>query len=218
MAKNPLLPQRACRSGRAGFTLVEVLIAIGLLLIMAVSLMATLTLASRYTRLNSNAIAAKNIAQSYFERMAIDDFKNVDADHYPNIDYDAEPPVWLDHALDIRCKVEFSFSGFGELTDASASNLTDNNILWTTGQWNSDTVFLVAGAGAGQHATIDNNTPNTLHLVDSLSVAPKKGTKYMINYGKTVRITTYWQYMGKEYSQTIESLVPNYRNSADFGF
>jgi hypothetical protein len=39
----------------------------------------------------------------------------------------------------------------------------------------------------------------------------------MINNGKTIEITTTWQYRGKEYSQTIESLVVNYRGE-ELGF
>lgn len=202
----------------AGFTLVEVMVAAVLLVILAVAMLTTMTVASQMTRLNCNAIAAKNIAQGYFERMAIDDFADVGPTLYPDIDYDSNPPVWLDQALNIRCKVTFKFKGFGTLENSSANNLTDAKADWDKDEWSGDTVFLISGTGAGQFAIIDFNTPNTLHLAGSLAVAPKKGTKYLINHGKTVEITTTWLYLGKQHTQMIESLIINYRNSPNLGF
>jgi hypothetical protein len=42
--------------------------------------------------------------------------------------------------------------------------------------------------------------------------------KYLINNGKTVQITTTWEYMGQEYSQTIRSLIVNRKNTKELGF
>lgn len=199
--------QGSLRSGGRGFSLVEVMVAAALLAAIAMSILATMTYASQVTRLNGYAITAKNIAQGFFERMQIDNFENVSAENYPDIEYDSNPPVWLDQALGIRCQVRFRFTGFGEITNASANNLTDNNMGWEKDEWNGNTVFLTEGQGAGQFAEIDFNTPNTLHLVGSLEIAPKKGTKYMINNGKTVQITVSYVFRGKTYSQAISSLI-----------
>jgi type II secretory pathway pseudopilin PulG len=221
---NRMRPQRLTKPYRGhsdlshGFTLVEVMLATLFLAILTVGMLTGITFASRTTRLNGNAMAAKNIAQGYFEAMAIDDFADVGPANYPDIDYNSNPPVWLDEALNIRCRVQFKFKGFGTLENATASNLTDTNMQWEPNEWAGDVVCLVSGQGAGQFVTIDSNTLNTLHLLENLDVVPNNGTKYMINNGKTVEITTTWQYMGKEYSQTIESLVVNYRNSANLGF
>ena len=201
-----------------GFTLVEVMVASLMLALLSVAMFTGSTFASRMARINSNAIAAKNVAQGYFERMAIDNFANIGPTQYPDINYDSVPPVWLDRAMDIRCRIQFSFKGFGTLTNASANSLTDSNSIWETDEWAGDMVYLISGAGAGQFAQINTNTPSTLQLATALAVAPLAGAKYMINNGKTVEITTTWRYLGKEYSQTIESLVNNYRNSSNFGF
>lgn len=203
---------------RRAFSLVEVLVAMTLLLLISSSVITALIFASRLTRLSSNAIAAKNIAQGFFEKMAIDDFKNVGPTNYPNIDYDSNPPFWLDRAAGINCQIQFQFSGFGTVTNGSANNITDNAAGWEKDQWVGDTLCIVSGPGMGQTAVITGNTPNTIHHTD-LDTAPKKGAKYLINNGKTVQITTTWKYMGKEYSQTIRSLIVNRKNNTeDMGF
>ncbi len=209
-------PSRSQRK-RRGFSLVEVLVAMALLLLMSASVISAFVFASRLSRLSSNAIAAKNIAQGFFEKMAIDEFKNVGPTQYPDIEYDSVPPLWLDRAVDIRCKVQFEFSGFGTIENGSANNITDAKALWEHNQWVGDTLCIVSGPGMGQMATIETNTPNTIHHTD-LTYAPKKGAKYLINNGKTVQITTTWEYMGKEYSQTIRSLIVNRKNTKDLGF
>ena len=67
-------------------------------------------------------------------------------------------------------------------------------------------------------ATVAFNTPNTLHLEEALTYAPHQSTRYMINNGKTVEVTTSWTYRGREYRQTVESLVVNGRNAGSLGF
>lgn len=203
---------------RRGFSLVEVVVACFILSIIALSVIGGLQYASHTARLNTNAMVAKNIAQGYLERMMIDDFDRVDAAHYPDIDENSQPPVYIDQKLNIRCKVSFAFSGFGTLTNASVNNLTDNNIHWPPDAWNGDTVFLVSGDGAGQSAQINNNTVNTLHLVGTLAYKPSNGTGYLINNGKTVEVTTTWTYRGREYRQTLESLIVNTRSKKGLGF
>lgn len=196
---------------RSGTTLVEMVVSAFLLAIISLSLIGTLIFASSMTRLNGHAVVARNVTQSFIERMQMDDFDHIDATTYPDIDYNANPPVWLDHALGITCRVQFVFKGFGTLEDSSANNLTDATAAWAQDEWAGDTVFLTSGIGAGQYALIDSSTPNTLHLPESLDVAPRKGTQYLINNGKTVQITVSWRYRNKTYSQTSNALIINYR-------
>ena len=214
-----LLHEDHCgRSSRSGFTLVEVMFAMAILAFLALGILSALTFASHMTRLNTNAIAAKNIAQGYFEKMAIDEFRDIGPTHYPDIDDDSNPPQYLDHAMDIRCRVQFAFKGFGTITNASTSNLTDSAVNWQSNEWAGDTVFIVSGQGASQFEQIASNSASTLSLADTLAVAPYPGAKFMINNGKTVEITTTWEYRGRQYSATVESLIVNYRNSAQLGF
>ena len=203
---------------RYGFSLLEVIISMTLLVLISVSIITSLMFSYRITRVNTNAIASKNIAQGFFEKMAIDTFANVDPQYYPNIAYDNDPPVWLDEAMNMSCRVEFAFKGFGTTEGGSLSSLIDNDTNWETNEWAGDTVYLVGGKGIGYFAPIISNSVNTIHLGDTLDVSPDTTTKYMINNGKTVEITTTWEYYGKSYSQTIESLVVNYRGDSNLGF
>ena len=75
-----------------GFSLIEVMIAIAILAIMIFSMISSMVFSARATRFNTNSIAAKNVAQGYFERMAIDTFANVGSAQYPDVDYDSNPP------------------------------------------------------------------------------------------------------------------------------
>lgn len=200
------------RSGRRAFTIVEVVIAMALLVILAFGTMASLMFASRASRINTNSIAAKNIAQGFFEQMAIADFGTLNSVSRPNISENDDPPVFLDEDMDIRCSVEFVFNGWGVLTAATRTALTDTRQNWAPNEWAGDYVFIVEGRGAGQYARVASNTANTLYLDGSLDVTPGTDSFYLMNNGITVEITTSWSYLGRRYSETIESLVPNYRN------
>jgi len=203
---------------RYGLSLLEVIISITLLVLISVSIITSLMFSYRITRVNTNAIAAKNIAQGFFEKMAIDTFANVGPQHYPNIDYDNVPPVWLDEAIGIPCRADFAFKGFGTAEGGSLTSFIDNDAGWETNEWAGDTLYLVVGKGLGHFAPIISNSASTLHIGDTLAVSPDTTTKYMINNGKTVEITTTWEYCGKSYAQTIESLIVNYRGDSDLGF
>lgn len=214
--------------GEAAFTLVEVMIATMVFAVMVFAMMSSVVFSSRTTRLNTNALAAKNVAQGYFERMTIDVFANVNppADGfyappnggYADVDYDDNPPVWLDEGLGIRCRVEFDFKGYGRVTSGSSVSIRDDRAVWESNEWVGDAVYLIDGAGTGQYAEIRSNTSNTLNFSESFRFPPNSSTRYMINNGKTVEVTTTWQYMGRDYSQTIESLIINYLNDEDLGF
>lgn len=206
-------------SKNKGFTLTEILIALAILAYAIGGVIAGVVFSMRLTRLNTNAIIAKNITQSYFERMHSDVFSNVDSVNYPDIGYESMPPVWLDEALDIRCKVDFSFKGFGRAEGGSGSTLLDNQAQWETNEWAGARLYLVGGNGVGQYRTIASNNANTLTVSGApFQPRPTSGTAYMINNGKTVEIKTTWMYMGREYSQSIRSLIVNHRNDGNLGF
>lgn len=210
------------------FTLTEVMVAMLVFAILAIAMTTTAMFSLRITRLNTNSIAAKNIAQGFFERMAIDEFANVNPPAnavfaptnggYADIADDAADPVWLDEALGIPCAVDFEFKGYGRATAGTGNSLTDATAEWETDEWAGDVLYIVDGRGAGQFATITSNTGDTLTLAGNLAFSPDNSTRYMINNGKTVEITTRWTYLGREYSQTIESLVVNYRGANNIGF
>ena len=185
----------------------EVAIALPILAIVSLALVSAVVFASRLGRIVSNQIAAKNIAQSYFERMAIDDFADVTPQNYPSVTLTTSPPLYLDRLRNSKCSVDIVITGYGTAESGTANTIEDNEGNWTTNEWAGNTLFLVHGAGRGQRAPIIGNTANTLTVNGTFSPPPTAGTQYRINGGKTVRITTRWNYLGKEYREKIESLV-----------
>jgi len=192
---------------RRGFYLLEILIAFPILAFVSFALVGVTIYASQVSRIVANEIAAKNIAQSYFERMAIDDFENVTPENYPSVTMATSPPLYLDSVRKTRCTVDIVITGYGTAEGGSPNSLTDNDADWEPGEWVGNTLLLVGGTGRGQRAQIIANTEHTLTVSGVFSPAPASDTEYMINGGKTVRITTRWRYRNKVYTATIQSLV-----------
>ncbi len=218
---------------QAGFTLVEVMIAVLIVAIVTTTVISSIMFTSRATRLNSNRSAAVNVAQGFIERLQADNFANVGpppdarnqppAGGYANIDFNSNPPVYLDEALNVRCRIVFRFTGYGRATAGGSTSLTDATVAgtaaaWRSDEWKGDTLFIVSGRGAGQFAQISGNTATNLTLASALNPAPDATSVYMINNGKTVEVTTTWEYLGKSYSETMESLIVNYRSAVVLGF
>lgn len=202
----PLLFSRAEGNQRA-LSLIEVVISTVILGLMTSSIITSIVFTSRTARVNSNAFAAKNIAQGYFERMAVDNFTSVTKQYYPDVNYDSNPPVYLDQGLGITCKVTIDIKGFGTVTQASANSITDANAKWNWNEWKNDTLYITAGRDLGEFVQIDSNTSQTLILQKKFFRIPDTTTEYMINNGKTVMIITEWKYIDKTYTQSVESLV-----------
>lgn len=202
-------------------SLIEVMVAVALLAFMSSAIVGSLYFSSRATRLNTNAVMAKNIAQGVFERMYIDRFSNIGPTNYPSIPENANPPVWLDEEMGIRCAVTISFKGFGVVSASGSNSLTDSTANWDNNEWAGGAVYLADGQGMGQYARIESNTADTLNLASGTNFNPSPlggDTRYMINNGKTVRVQTTWTYQGRSYQQAIESLIPNHRNESNLGF
>jgi type II secretory pathway pseudopilin PulG len=216
---------RRFQKSKRGITLFEVLIASSILAMVSVTVLSTMTFSNKSTRLNTNAVMAKNIAQGYFEKMNSDFFAEVHPGNpdYTDITKNSADPVYLDEYLDMKCAIDFDFRGFGIAEGATVNSLTDSSKIpgmgdWETDEWKGHNLYLVDGDGLGQHAEITGNTADTLSYIgNAFAKQPAAGTKYMIDNGKTVRITTNWEYMGKSYDETIGSLIINYRNEADQG-
>lgn len=222
----------SARRNHRGVTLVEIVISMLMLALLSITVISSVIFSSRGARLNTNALAAKNIAQGWFERMAADDFGNVTPPDntasggiwnptgagYEDIPTTSATPVWLDRALGIPCAVDFAFKGFGIASGGGSSSLTDSSVSWETDEWEGDTLYLIDGTGSGQHAEITSNSATSLSIDGTFTVPPDNTTKYLINNGKTVEITTTWFYQGEPFTQTVESLIINYRNDEDFGF
>lgn len=190
-----------------GFSLLEIMIALPILALVSLAVVSAVIFSSRLSHIVCNKVAAKNIAQSYFERMAIDDFEDVTPENYPSVSVASTTPIYLDHVVGIKCAVDIEITGYGTAESGSGNSLTDSDASWETNEWTGNTLFLVSGKGSGQLAKITANTADTLTLEGTLDPAPDATTEYMINGGKTVRIKTLWRYMDKPYTETIESLV-----------
>ena len=190
-----------------GFSLLEIATALPILAFVSLAVVSAIVFASRASRIVANQIAAKNIAQSFFERMAIDEFTSVTLANYPSITLNSSPPLYLDFVRGSKCAVDIVITGYGYADSGTATTLVDNDAAWQPNEWVGNTVFLVHGQGRGQRRRIINNTAHTLVLDSDLSPPPASNTYYLINGGKTVRITTRWRYLGKDYRARIESLV-----------
>jgi len=216
-----------------GFSLVEVMVAVSILGIVTTAVVSSITFTSQSNRLNSNREAAINVAQGMIERLQADTFTNVgppaDSKNQPSnggyakIDYTSNPGVYLDEALGIKCQVAFRFTGYGRATGGGTNSLTDSTVTGTTAQWKADewkgdTLFIISGRGVGQFSQISGNSASSLTLKTALNPAPDATSVYMINNGKTVEVTTTWQYRGKDYSETVEALIVNYRSATTLGF
>lgn len=202
----------------SGTTLLEVLIAMVILALLSLTVISLLIFSAAVTRINSNSVAAKNIAQGVFERMYIDEFAEINPTNYPDIAVNDPNPVFIDEALDIRAVVSLEFRGVGIAEGGTASSLRDDDADWEAGEWVGNNLFIVNGTSVGASRPITANTNNTLTLGGaSLSLAPDDTTQYMINNGKTVNVTVSWAYRGENYEQTIQSLIPNYRDEENLG-
>jgi len=201
------IPRSATDRSTGGFSLLEIMITLPILAICSLALVSVTVFASRLSRIVCNQVAAKNIAQSYFERMAIDDFSHVTSANYPSVTLTSSPPLYLDHVRKSKCTVDILITGYGTANSGSANSLVDNTANWTPNEWVGNMLLLTHGTGRGQRARIIGNTVNTLTVDTALNPPPASDTQYAINGGKTVRITTRWSYLGKEYRARIESLV-----------
>ena len=221
-----LLNHRSRRMKRRAVSLIEVLVASGILAFSTTGIIAGLVFNYRITRINTNAMMAKNIAQGYFEQMNADTFANIHPSNYPDkLESDETDPVWLDRDLGIQCEVDFNLNGFGRLDNMTGDSLTDSTKItgmddWETNEWVGSYVYIVEGPGRGQFRKIISNTDDTLKLGgEPLSPLPEDQDAYLINFGKTVEITTRWHYVRSEpYVQSVESLIVNHRMEQDLGF
>jgi len=195
------------RAANRGFSLMEIVIVMPMLAIISLALISVVTFASRLSRIVSNQIVAKNIAQSYFERMAIDNFADVTPANYPSATLVSSPPLYLDSVRRSRCSVDIRITGYGTATGGSANTLVHAGADWAPNEWAGDTLLVIGGTGRGQRAQIVSNTADTVALAATLSPTPTSGTCYAINGGKTVQIQTHWRYLNKSYDAKIESLV-----------
>ena len=225
---------RQPRPSRVAFTLVEVMVAVGVFAMIAVAILSAQTFASRAARINANNLSARNLAQKYLEQMTA--MAATISNAYPTTGkdpFDVDPITGgtfirtayntartevLDTALNINATVTFTFKGDGYLTAASSTVLTDSSASWTSNEWQGNTVFIVSGTGAGAYAKIASNTANTLTLSTALSlngvaVVPSTSTSaspiynYRINNGLTVVVTVTWPYRGRTYSVNLKGLL-----------
>ncbi|MCX7044476.1 MAG: prepilin-type N-terminal cleavage/methylation domain-containing protein [Candidatus Sumerlaeota bacterium] len=204
---------------KRGFTLIEVAIAAAVLTLVSISLISSYIYSSRATRLNTNFILAKNLAHSYFEKMMIDKFADVNPSNYPNVDRAASTSntVYIDQALGIKASVTFVFKGFGRASGGGGSSLTQSDQTWVANEWKNNTLYIVDGLGRGAYRTIAGNSANSLTLGGAAIPSLNGTTRYMINNGKTIEITITWDYMKRAYSSSTRSLVVNRYNDPNLG-
>ena len=190
-----------------GFSLVEVMIAIPILAIAMLVIVYSLLNASLVSKVVSNKIAAKNVAQGILEKMTLHGYDNVTPANYPNIEYDSPNPMYLDEVNQTKCRVIIRITGYGTASAGSSSTLENSSADWIINEWAGDTLFIIGGRGWGQIATISSNNEDTLTLDSPLIYAVDGTSQYLINGGKTIEITTEWKYKSKIYQETVRSAI-----------
>lgn len=197
-----------------GYTFVEIFIAIVLFSIVTLAFLPWFQQSGKLGKVVAQEITAKNIAQGLLEKMLSDNYENVTTTNYP------EPgeTYYIDQVLGIPANISITIKGDGMVSYATDSTLTDETASWEENEWAGSTVLIIEGTGRGQRALITSNTTNTLSITTNLSgsgatpwnTTPDNTSHYLINGGKTVKITVSWEYQGKNYSRQIIGLVPYY--------
>jgi hypothetical protein len=198
---------------RRGISLVSTVIGITLATVLLVTNAASLMYSARTARVISYRLAARNVVQGVLEFMmasAYSDITQSDVDAW----LAANPDILvLDSLNGMTCEMDVEVVDEFTVTSATGTSLTASTASWETNEWTGNTVFITAGKGQGQRASITSNTSNT--LVTSLLgfsqtswiSTPIAGSRFLINGGKTARITASFDFRGVTYTETVEGLV-----------
>lgn len=112
------------------------------------------------------------------------------------------------------------------ITPADGGEIEDGLVGWQPNEWAGALLCIydpiAANSGNQRKARasvrIASNTVNQLILADPLPFAPSNTMAYMIDDGKTVQVTTRWQFQGQWRRQSMRGLIANYRDSLNLGF
>ena len=110
-----------CFQGQTGLTLLEVLVAVGILGFIGVALMTALDTNSRAVRTLDEQVTAANLATAYFEVIRSSVYDNTSPGEYSSVGDNITKP--LDYSVDIE--VDYSNDG---TTWVSSANRTDEKL------------------------------------------------------------------------------------------
>lgn len=199
-----------------GVTLVEIMIALGVVSVISVFFMTSIIFTIRQTRENRDHLNAVQIMNYQMGLLKVAQFGplgepagSVPTWESQNFGFrDANPRQIQGDPIDPRStvyNVSFEFSGWGIVQSATDTSVTvtipSNHRAWTANQWANDYVSIIPAVGRAQIARIVSNNANTLTITTDLSGLrsserwdrlPAAGDVVRINDGKSVLVTVRW--------------------------
>lgn len=205
------------RKGK-GFTLIEVIISVGILGLASSVFISSLYFSGKIARNTTLRVVARNIARGIAEEIRADNYDNVTTANYCDIPSSSPDAYYIDEEMNIKCDVTIDIKGLGQVSGAAWDTLRDSAASWQPNEWQGNVVFITNGQGRGQRALITSNTPDTLNVTLDLSgnssenwtILPNTTSEYAINGGKTVVITVTYQYRDRSYQETLTLLKIRY--------
>jgi hypothetical protein len=190
------------------------MIAIALLAILMLTNVATLIYSARTARINSYRMAARNVVQGVLEQMYAHPYDEVTQTNFPSIPLSDPNAEILDSINDLRCDLTVEIEGERQATSANSNNIHCTTANWETDRWAGDTVFITGGRGFGQRARIVSNNATTLQISllgfpgqTEWITTPNATSTFLINGGKTVRVSASFTFRDRVYSEMVEGLV-----------
>lgn len=208
-----------------GFTLIEAIIALSILLLVSLSFFASLLASSRSAQVGRANIYAIQLMDRILEELRAADFDNLGntvtgaAENRFNSNQTFN--LQIANAVNLPYTVSCKFLGFGTVASATATSLTPNfpanYPAWTTDQWKGRAVVVTDGVAKCCMAYVNSNTANTLTISRNLDgsggggwwTTPVAGDTYLIDNGKSVQVTITWTVARKAFTMTRTTLIPD---------
>jgi prepilin-type N-terminal cleavage/methylation domain-containing protein len=218
------------RRNREAFTLLEVVIASGILAIVLASAMTGILFVSRMSQAAQQDLMAMEVLERETELIraapnyaALGD-PAFSGPHPTNPAYDeqsfteqrirAYDPNFENGGPTFR--IDYTWYGFGEASGGAANRLEFDQTGWPEGvDFEGNILILREGPGAGQMARIDDhlegqfvlNTAFNGYTRAELVVPPASGTRFEVDGGKWVRVTARWTPPGGGVERVVERML-----------
>ena len=215
---------RSLQLQRRGFSLLEVVIAVGLLAVVTASFMASIIFTARTAASAKTDAYGIDTINRTIENLRSVTFANLGTTTGDGAQFmttqvnhmDPDNPT-QSPTVSVKCQ----FMGFGSVASATNTALTAvfpaNFPAWTTNQWAGRMVMIKTGVARGQVAFVKSNTADTLTITTTLDgsssanwfLNPAAGDTFEIDNGKGVLITISWSDREGNHTLTRTTLIPD---------
>jgi prepilin-type N-terminal cleavage/methylation domain-containing protein len=205
-----------------GFTLLEVVIALVLLLIVSLSYMTTSIFNARTSARAKVDVFALELVNRTLEDMRTSNFNNLGTSTAPESKFLTAQTNRMDRSdpNSISFTVNCAFSGFGSVAAVSGTTLRatfpTGFPAWRTDQWKGHKVMIQSGTGVGQIMYITGNSADTLTICRNLDGSggggwyktPAVNDTFNIDNGKTATVTVSWTERGVTRTEVRSAMIP----------